>query len=157
MKGNIYTCVNKNDWFSRSGLFILGHPRNEIRFISPAMKSNVNRISFMVNLNFVSSKFHFGFHANTTLIKKKKMTSIKHIVTATYQKNVRIMRSKITENKKFTNQLENIRKIKHHLYLQNRIEIEGNTLKDTSMESVNNCENSNKISTTKHLTKSTNY
>ena len=43
------------------------------------------------------------------------MTSIKHIVTATYQKNVRIMRSKITENKEFTNQLENIRKIKHHL------------------------------------------
>ena len=85
------------------------------------------------------------------------MISIKHIVAATYQKNVRIMRSKITENKKFTNQLENIRKIKHHLYLQNRIEIQGNTLKDTSMESVNNCENSNKISTTKHLTKSTNY
>ena len=43
------------------------------------------------------------------------MTSIKHIVAATYQKNVRIMRSKITENKEFTNQLENIRKIKHHL------------------------------------------
>ena len=85
------------------------------------------------------------------------MTSIKHIVAATYQKNVRIMRSKITENKKLTNQLENIRKIKHHLYLQNRIEIQGNTFKDTSMESVNNCENSNKISTTKHLTKSANY
>ena len=48
------------------------------------------------------------------------------------------MRSKIPENKKLTNQLENIRKIKHHLYLQNRIEIQGNASKDTSMESVNN-------------------
>ena len=67
------------------------------------------------------------------------------------------MHSKIPQNKKLTNQLENMRKIKHHLYLQNRIEIQGNTSKDTSMESVNNRENSNKISTTEHLTKSTNH
>ena len=53
MKGNIYTCVNKNDWFLHNGLFISGHPRNEIRFISPAVKSNVNKISFMVDWNFV--------------------------------------------------------------------------------------------------------
>ena len=69
----------------------------------------------------------------------------------------RNMRTKIPENKKLTNQLQNIRKIKHHLYLQNRIEIQGNTSKDTSMELVNNRENSNKISTTEHLTKSTNH
>ena len=69
----------------------------------------------------------------------------------------RNMRSKIPENKKLTNQPENIRKIKHHLQLQNRIEIQDNTSKDTSMVLVNNCENSNKISTTKILTKSTNH
>ena len=50
------------------------------------------------------------------------------------------MRSKVPENKKLTNKLENIRKIKLHLYLQNRIKIQGNTSKDTSMESVNNRE-----------------
>ena len=67
------------------------------------------------------------------------------------------MRSKIPENNKFTNQLENIRKIKDHLNLQNHIEIHGNTSKDTSIELVNNRENSDKISTTEHLTKSTNH
>ena len=67
------------------------------------------------------------------------------------------MHSKVPENKKHTNKLENIRKIKLHLYLQNRIKMQGNTSKDTSMESVNNHENSNKISTTEHLTKSTNH
>ena len=69
----------------------------------------------------------------------------------------RNMRTKIPENKKLTNQLQNIRKIKHHLYLQNRIEIQDNRSKDTSMELVNNRENSNKISTSEHLTKSTNH
>ena len=63
------------------------------------------------------------------------------------------MRSKIPENKKLTNQRQNIRKIKHRLHLQNCIEIQGNKSKDTTMESVNNCKNSNKISTIKHLTK----
>ena len=50
----------------------------------------------------------------------------------------RNIRSKIPENKKLANQLENFRKLKHHSYLQNRIEIQGNTSKDTSMESVIN-------------------
>ena len=53
MKGNICTCVNKNDSLLLNGPFISGHPRNEIRFISPVMKSNVNRISFIVDSNFV--------------------------------------------------------------------------------------------------------
>ena len=44
MKGNICTCVNKNDWLLLSGPFISDYPRNEIHFISPAMKSNVNRV-----------------------------------------------------------------------------------------------------------------
>ena len=69
------------------------------------------------------------------------MTSKKHLVAATYQKKRRNMCSKIPENKKLTNQLENIRKIKHHLYLQNRIEIQGNTAKGTSMALVNNLYN----------------
>ena len=40
---------------------------------------------------------------------------------------------------------------------QNRIEIQDNTSKGISMELLNNRENSNKISTTEHLTKSTNH
>ena len=54
MKGNICKCVNKNVWLLLNGPFILDHPRNEIHFISLAMKSNVNRISFMMGWNFVS-------------------------------------------------------------------------------------------------------
>ena len=82
------------------------------------------------------------------------MISIKRLVATTYQKKHRNMRSKIP---KITNQLENIKNIKHHLYLQNRIEIQVNTSKDTGMALVNNRENSIKISTTEHLTKSTNH
>ena len=52
MKENICTCVNKNDWVLLSGPFIWGHPRNEIRFISPEMKNNVSRISFYGGLKF---------------------------------------------------------------------------------------------------------
>ena len=40
---------------------------------------------------------------------------------------------------------------------QNRIEIQDNTSKGISIELLNNRENSNKISTTEHLTKSTNH
>ena len=61
------------------------------------------------------------------------------------------MCSKIPKNKKLTNQLKNIRKIKH-LYLQNRIEIQG-----TSMTSVNNPENSIRISATERPRKATNH
>ena len=65
-------------------------------------------------------------------------------------------RSKISEEKKLKIQLENIRKIKRPLYLQNCIEIQGNRSEDTSMALVNNRENSIKISITEHQTKSTN-
>ena len=65
MKGNTCTCVNKKYWFLLNGSFILGHPRNEIHLFPPAMKSNVNRICFMVGWNFVSGRFHFGSHVNT--------------------------------------------------------------------------------------------
>ena len=69
MKGNICTCVNKNDWFLYNGSFISGYLRHEIRFISPAMKSNVNRISFTVDWNFVLGRFHFGSHVNTPRLR----------------------------------------------------------------------------------------
>ena len=65
MKRNICTCVNKNDWFLLNGPFILGHSRNEIHFISPALKNSINRISFMVDWNFVSGRFHFRSDVNT--------------------------------------------------------------------------------------------
>ena len=67
------------------------------------------------------------------------------------------MLRKIPESNKLINKLENYRKIKHHLHLQNLVEIQGNTSKDTSMALENNSENSNKISTTERLTKSTNH
>ena len=89
------------------------------------------------------------------------MTSLNDINKTSCSSNIpeerRNMRSKIPKNKKLANQLENIRKIKYHLSLHNRVEIQGNTSKDISMELVNNCENSNEISTTKHLTNSTNH
>ena len=69
MKGNICACVNKNDRLLLNGRFISGHPRNEIHFISPAMKSNVNRISFMVDWDFVSGRFYFGSDVNTPLFE----------------------------------------------------------------------------------------
>ena len=58
MKGNICTCVNKNDWILLNGPFISDHPRNKNHFISPAMRSNVNRIYFMVTWSFVSERLH---------------------------------------------------------------------------------------------------
>ena len=64
MKGNICTCVNKDDWLLLNGPLISDHPRNEIHFIS-AMESNANRISLMVGWNFFSDLFRFGFYANT--------------------------------------------------------------------------------------------
>ena len=67
-KGNICTCVSGNDWLSRNGPFISGQPRNEILFISPAMKSNVNITSFMVDWNFVSGRFCLGSHVDTLLV-----------------------------------------------------------------------------------------
>ena len=69
MKGNICTYVNKNDWSLLDGFFISGHHRKEIHFISPAMKSNVNRIFFMVDLNFVLARFNFGSGVNTPLFE----------------------------------------------------------------------------------------
>ena len=68
MKANICTCVNKSDWLLLNGPFISDHPRNEIHFISVAMKSNVNSIFFMVGWNFASRRFRYGSHVNTLLV-----------------------------------------------------------------------------------------
>ena len=47
------------------GRFSRTTPRTKFHFISPTMKSNVNRISFMAGRNFNSGMFHFGSHVNT--------------------------------------------------------------------------------------------
>ena len=60
IKGNICACVSKNDWLLLTGPFISDHPRHEIHFISPAVKSNVKQNSFHGGL-----KFHFGSHVST--------------------------------------------------------------------------------------------
>ena len=60
------------------------------------------------------------------------MISLKRLVAATYQKNVKICVAKYQKTLKLTNQLENIRKTKHHLYLQNSVEVQGNTSKATA-------------------------
>ena len=54
--------LNKNDWLSLNEPFFSDHPEQKFRFIFPAVKCNVNRISFMVG-----SKFHFGSRENTLL------------------------------------------------------------------------------------------
>ena len=54
IKGNICACVSKNYWLLFNGPFISDHPRNEILFISPAMKINVERVPFMMGQNFIS-------------------------------------------------------------------------------------------------------
>ena len=64
MKGNICTCVNKNDCLLLNGPFISDHTQIEIHYILPAMKSVADRIYFAMRWNFVSSRFHFGSHEN---------------------------------------------------------------------------------------------
>ena len=85
MKGNICTCVNKTDWTLLNGPFISDQPQNKIHFISPAMKSNVNRTCFMVGWNFVSGRFHFGSHVNNL-----QVTHILHFLLWRHVKEERI-------------------------------------------------------------------
>ena len=71
-----------------------------------------------------------SFWTGRNLVVLKGLDSInKTTCSSNIPEERRNMCSKIPENKKLTNQLENIRKIKHHLYLQNRIEIQGNASK----------------------------
>ena len=80
MKGNICTCGNKIDWLFLNEVFILDHPRNELHFISPSIKSNVNRISFRVGWNFNSGRFHFGYLVNILYLINQKLHIILKIL-----------------------------------------------------------------------------
>ena len=80
MKRNICTCRNKIDWLFLNGVFILDHPRNELHFISPSIKSNVNRISFRVGWNFNSGRFHFGYLVNILYLINQKLHIILKIL-----------------------------------------------------------------------------
>ena len=64
VKRNICICINKNDWLLPNGSFISDQPWNDIHFISPVMKSNLNVISFMLDWDFVSGRFQFLPHVN---------------------------------------------------------------------------------------------
>ena len=46
------------------GWFTPNTPETKLYFISPAMKSNVNKIFFMAKRNFIPFIFHFGSHIN---------------------------------------------------------------------------------------------
>ena len=59
--------MRKQEWLAFT---YHGPPPKWHYFISPAMKSNVNRISFVVGWDFVSDRFHLGTCVNTLLVKK---------------------------------------------------------------------------------------
>ena len=84
MKGNPCTCVNKNDWFLFNWSFISDYPRNEIHFILPVMIRNVNKISFMVDGNFVSGRFHFRSHINTLQDRYLLLWSLVIVIMITF-------------------------------------------------------------------------
>ena len=64
VKENICTCFyfikTKMIGFYRIDRFSWNIPEKKFDLISPAMKSNVNKISFMVGWNFISGRFYFG-------------------------------------------------------------------------------------------------
>ena len=68
-KRNICTCVYfikaRIIGFSWIGCFSRSTLETKFHFISFTIKSNVNRISFMVGLNSISVGFHFKSHVNT--------------------------------------------------------------------------------------------
>ena len=72
LKGNIWACV----YFIKTkmiGFYWLGHfpgTISETKFylFLPTMKSNVNRIYFIVGWNFISGRCHFGSQVNTLLV-----------------------------------------------------------------------------------------
>ena len=50
--------------------------KEQVYFISSAVKTNVNRIFFMSKRNFISGKFHFGFHVNILSIFHVNIPSV---------------------------------------------------------------------------------
>ena len=73
IKGNICACASKNTWLLVNGPPISDHPRNEIHFISPAMKSNVNGIPFMVGWISFLEDFISGLMETPLLMKYVKL------------------------------------------------------------------------------------
>ena len=55
---------NENDWLLLIGSF----SETKFYFFLPTMKSNVNRIYFIVGWNFISGRCHFGSQVNTLLV-----------------------------------------------------------------------------------------
>ena len=107
-----------------------------------------------------SEKSHDITTIDFSVNKELNKTKLNDINKTSCSSNIpgkrRNIRSKIPENKKVTNQLRNIRKIKHHLHLQNCMKIQSYTSKDIRMALLNNLKNSIRISITEHLTKSIN-
>ena len=69
MEGNNCTCVyfikTKMTGLYWMGCFSRTIPETKFHFISPVVKSKVNRISFLVGWYFILGRIHFGSHVNT--------------------------------------------------------------------------------------------
>ena len=65
---------SKRKWLALwNGPFSWTTPEKKFHFISPAVKSNINRHFFYVGL-----KFHFGSHVNTLLVQNASITNTIH-------------------------------------------------------------------------------
>ena len=86
---------------------------------------NITTIDFSINKtpNCLHLDTTLNFPINNDLNKSKLNDINKTSCSSNIPEECRNMRSKIPENKKLTNQLENVRKIKHHLYLHQRIPV----------------------------------
>ena len=65
MKENICTWLKRMIDFYWTDCLSQTTPETRFHFILPAMKSNVNRIFFMVGWNLISGRFHLESHVNT--------------------------------------------------------------------------------------------
>ena len=87
------------------GFYISDHPRNEIRFIWPTMKNNVNRISFMVGwISFrVSCKHPLRARLHETQSELRPVWNLKplwNVVPFTWQFTWRFHCSNFPNNRK---------------------------------------------------------
>ena len=93
---------------------------------------DITTIDFSINKCFSTpSSLHLETPLNLPINNDLNKTKLNDINKTSCSGNIpeerRNMRSKIPENKKLKDKLEIVRKIKHHLSLQNCIEIQGNT------------------------------
>lgn len=61
---------NKNDVLLLNERFSSTSRKTKFHFISPAVKSSVNRTSFMVDWNLISGRFHFGSYVKVPFTLK---------------------------------------------------------------------------------------